>query len=561
MQPASTLGDETNQPTLSSVGSGIGDIGIKPYPINRRTASSPDHLPSAKTVYNCAQPLASAETTSDCPQPAASAEPIVDRPQPSASAEPTVDCPRPSAPVKPSVVCPQPAASAEPTVDRLQPSASAEPTVVYPQPSAPVKPSVVCPQPSTSVEQTVVCPQPSAPVEQTVVCPQPTAPYKQTVVCPQSSASAEPTSDCRQPAASVETTVDCLQPSASAESTVDRPQPSASAETTFDCPQPSASEEQTVDCPKTSIAEKKYPVFLQSSGPIDAMSDIDNDPCFHRPANFPFSPGKIPPKKDRCDICMGFETGNVDKEFWTTHMNDKRRAEKEKAKDKKEAQERNGAVMICMDLQGVLLAPSISSSSTYFKTKLTVHNFTLYNMVTKDAVCYVWHKAEGGLISNKFTSCIIDHLSSLLGANKIVLYCDGCIYQNKNSVLASALSAFSLQREYEVQQKYFVKGETVVPQKRKTHGLKIYHRFHFQSSLKRMSVINGHTSPGSTEIQYNVAVKGAPETLKSMFSSLPEDYDDVYLKMARRGARVLALGYKKIGNLTHQQVGCIATVE
>ncbi|XP_059170131.1 endoplasmic reticulum transmembrane helix translocase-like [Physella acuta] len=98
------------------------------------------------------------------------------------------------------------------------------------------------------------------------------------------------------------------------------------------------------------------------------------------------------------------------------------------------------------------------------------------------------------------------------------------------------------------------KGETVVPQKRKTHGLKIYHRFHFQSSLKRMSVIIGHTPPGSTEIQYSAAVKGAPETLKSMFSKLPSNYDDVYLKMARRGARVLALGYRKLGSMTHQEV-------
>ncbi|GFO24772.1 hypothetical protein PoB_005127700 [Plakobranchus ocellatus] len=88
------------------------------------------------------------------------------------------------------------------------------------------------------------------------------------------------------------------------------------------------------------------------------------------------------PKKDSCDICMGFETGNVDKEFWTKHMNDKRRAEEEKAKDKKEAQERNGNVMICKDLQGVLLAPSINISSSYFKMKLAVHNFTLKNMVT-----------------------------------------------------------------------------------------------------------------------------------------------------------------------------------
>ncbi|KAH9507584.1 hypothetical protein Btru_051519 [Bulinus truncatus] len=98
------------------------------------------------------------------------------------------------------------------------------------------------------------------------------------------------------------------------------------------------------------------------------------------------------------------------------------------------------------------------------------------------------------------------------------------------------------------------KGETVVPQKKKTHGLKIYHRFHFQSVLKRMSVVIGHTPAGSTEIQYSAAVKGAPETLKPMFSNLPSNYDEVYLKMARRGARVLALGYKKFGNMSHQQV-------
>ena len=59
-------------------------------------------------------------------------------------------------------------------------------------------------------------------------------------------------------------------------------------------------------------------------------------------------------------------------------------------------------------------------------------------------------------------------------------------------------------------------GETVVPQKKKTYGLKIYHRFHFSSALKRMSVIAGHTMPGSMETLYIGTVKGAPETLKPM---------------------------------------------
>lgn len=64
----------------------------------------------------------------------------------------------------------------------------------------------------------------------------------------------------------------------------------------------------------------------------------------------------------------------------------------------------------------------------------------------------------------------------------------------------------------------FIAGETVIPLKRKTHGLKIFHRFHFASALKRMSVIAGHTPPGSSDTDYIATVKGAPETLKSMVS-------------------------------------------
>jgi len=59
-----------------------------------------------------------------------------------------------------------------------------------------------------------------------------------------------------------------------------------------------------------------------------------------------------------------------------------------------------------------------------------------------------------------------------------------------------------------------------VPRKAKTHGLKIFYRFHFSSALKRMSVIAGHTPTGSTEVNYIATVKGAPETLRGMVSYL-----------------------------------------
>lgn len=98
------------------------------------------------------------------------------------------------------------------------------------------------------------------------------------------------------------------------------------------------------------------------------------------------------------------------------------------------------------------------------------------------------------------------------------------------------------------------KGDAVIPKKGKSPGLKIFHRFHFSSALKRMSVIAGYIPVGTTETVYNVMVKGAPETLKAMFSELPEKYDEVYLKLSRRGARVLALGWAELGKLTMQQL-------
>lgn len=63
------------------------------------------------------------------------------------------------------------------------------------------------------------------------------------------------------------------------------------------------------------------------------------------------------------------------------------------------------------------------------------------------------------------------------------------------------------------------KGDAVIPKRGKMSGMKIFHRHHFSSALKRMSVVAGYTLPGSTDTTYVVTTKGAPETLKPMVSS------------------------------------------
>lgn len=95
-----------------------------------------------------------------------------------------------------------------------------------------------------------------------------------------------------------------------------------------------------------------------------------------------------------------------------------------------------------------------------------------------------------------------------------------------------------------------VSGRTIP----RSSPLRICHRFRFSSTLRRMSVIVSHHLPSGAEQTYLACVKGSPEAVLPMLLDAPLDYNEAYLTMARRGARVLALAQKPLGQLTHQQI-------
>lgn len=100
----------------------------------------------------------------------------------------------------------------------------------------------------------------------------------------------------------------------------------------------------------------------------------------------------------------------------------------------------------------------------------------------------------------------------------------------------------------------YSKSGTVMPKRGRSPPLKIQQRFHFNSLLKRMSVVSSLRMDMSNENVYICTSKGAPEFLKPLFKNLPENYDQVYLEMSRLGARVLALGFRTLGPLTHKEL-------
>uniref|UniRef100_A0A0K0F7K8 Cation-transporting ATPase n=1 Tax=Strongyloides venezuelensis TaxID=75913 RepID=A0A0K0F7K8_STRVS len=105
-----------------------------------------------------------------------------------------------------------------------------------------------------------------------------------------------------------------------------------------------------------------------------------------------------------------------------------------------------------------------------------------------------------------------------------------------------------------------VKNDLVSPSSGKAPAIRIFQRYHFSSQLKRMTVVAGYTPPGSEPVMIT-AVKGAPEVLESMFSSIPEGYVEGYKSLAQKGYRVLALGYSSLGNLDKNNIRHISREE
>ncbi|KAK6191297.1 hypothetical protein SNE40_003024 [Patella caerulea] len=167
------------------------------------------------------------------------------------------------------------------------------------------------------------------------------------------------------------------------------------------------------------------------------------------------------PKKDRCDICCGYETNNISEADYNLHMSRKNEARAEKAADKLRSEIEDHVKVVTLDLQSLLLCPLLTASSMYYKTKLGCHNYTIFDLASKDVVNYFWHEGIGDLNANTFASCLNDYINSLHhDVKELILYSDGCTYQNRNVILSNMLLKAATEREITIVEKFLEKGHT-----------------------------------------------------------------------------------------------------
>ena len=93
------------------------------------------------------------------------------------------------------------------------------------------------------------------------------------------------------------------------------------------------------------------------------------------------------------------------------------------------------------NLQSVLQLPCSDVSSMYYKRKLCVYNFTIYEANSRVGHCYLWNELDGKRGSSEIGSCIRHNLSSLPDTVKRVsFHSDSCNWQNRNQYVVSVLT-------------------------------------------------------------------------------------------------------------------------
>ncbi|KAJ0179800.1 hypothetical protein K1T71_004391 [Dendrolimus kikuchii] len=125
------------------------------------------------------------------------------------------------------------------------------------------------------------------------------------------------------------------------------------------------------------------------------------------------------PKQDQCDF--------------NQHMKNKDVARFLKKQDKIQATGHPDTVTSAtFDFQKFLSTPH--GETSYYKRKLSIFNFTVFEMALKKGICYMWPETTTKRGSNEVASCLLQfiEISARKGIKDVCLWSDNCGAQNRN---------------------------------------------------------------------------------------------------------------------------------
>ncbi|BES91839.1 transposon protein [Nesidiocoris tenuis] len=136
----------------------------------------------------------------------------------------------------------------------------------------------------------------------------------------------------------------------------------------------------------------------------------------------------------------------------------------------KEAESMSNSIAFVFDLQQVHPLPKTPIGDAFYRRQIAFYTFCCVGINSLNPTFYTWTEVQGGRGAVQIGSCLLHHLNNLQfegNVEKILLFCDGCGGQNKNSHILHTLSYWlqnkSPSHVQSVQLTFPVRGHSFLP--------------------------------------------------------------------------------------------------
>ncbi|XP_022824803.1 uncharacterized protein LOC111355254 [Spodoptera litura] len=172
------------------------------------------------------------------------------------------------------------------------------------------------------------------------------------------------------------------------------------------------------------------------------------------------------PKKDICDKCHSYSNNTSPTEeqiqAHNKHLENKTIAREIKNNDKEQAIKSPDTVCATFDFQKILNCPHGDVGLFYYKRKLSIFNFTVFDLGLKEGTCYMWTECTGKRGANEVSSCLMHFVNIKVagGAKKFLFWSDNCAGQNRNRVVYSFYMYISKCYGIDITHRFMEQGHT-----------------------------------------------------------------------------------------------------
>lgn len=172
------------------------------------------------------------------------------------------------------------------------------------------------------------------------------------------------------------------------------------------------------------------------------------------------------PKKDLCNLCSKYDNSTEEgklqlKKDYDSHIKNKNIVRNIKDSEKESA-DPNVKTVAVFDLEKVLSLPQSNVGIFHYKRKYPAYNFTVYNLISRQGFCYLWHAQIAKRGANEIASCLLHFIESEVnrGIKSISLYSDNCSGQNRNRFIFAMYIYVSRVFNVEVTHRFLQTGHT-----------------------------------------------------------------------------------------------------